>query len=101
MFGLMRTASIPSSRRAFMAWDPLIELDGLADGEAAGANHDYLRTSVRGSFGRTLAEIRRAISEGPGLRTRSPSFGPKSPTEGAAIAQATAVGTGRRRVAVR
>lgn len=59
-----------------------------------------LRTSGRGSFGRTLADIRRAISEGE-LRTRSPSFGAKSPTEGAAIARATMVGTGRRRVAVR
>jgi hypothetical protein len=59
-----------------------------------------LRTSGRGSFGRTLADIRRAISEGE-LRTRSPSFGAKSPTEGAAIARTTAVGTGRRRVAVR
>src|SRR6266849_22249 len=59
-----------------------------------------LRTSGRGSFGRTLADIRRAISEGE-LRTRSPSFGAKSPTEGAAMARATAVGTGRRRVAVR
>jgi hypothetical protein len=59
-----------------------------------------LRTSGRGSFGRTLADIRRAISEGE-LRTRSPSFGAKSPTEGAAIARATVVGTGRRRVGVR
>src|SRR6266852_7056336 len=59
-----------------------------------------LRTSGRGSFGRTLADIRRASSEGE-LRTRSPSFGAKSPTEGAAMARATAVGTGRRRVAVR
>src|SRR6266852_2625227 len=60
-----------------------------------------LRTSGRGSFGRTLADIRRASSEGE-LRTRSPSFGAKSPTEGAAMARATALGTaGRRRVAVR
>src|SRR5450631_3907616 len=59
-----------------------------------------LRTSGRGSFGRTLADIRRAMSEGE-LRTRSPSFGAKSPTEGAAIARATVVGTGRRRVAER
>src|SRR5712691_12016399 len=59
-----------------------------------------LRTSGRGSFGRTLADIRRANSEGE-LRTRSPSCGTKSPTEGVAIARATVVGAGKRRVAVR